>query len=156
MTVQQLNRVLVPPQGIYITIWCTTLSWTEETKTSTHAEDAKHEHTDPRLAGTGRVMIKIPKTSLCYLTTNQSEESHAPCSPHPKCCYQGAWVFWALAAHSPCFVSCNKCCTFPHHNLVSVDWLCCAEGKWTQVQFHLYAMSRIGKFMGTESRWLVA
>ena len=35
------------------------------------------------------------------------------------------WVFWAWATHSPCLVPCNKRCTFLHHNLVSVDWLCC-------------------------------
>ena len=29
----------------------------------------------------------------------------------------------------------NKCCTFLHHNPVSVAWLCCAAGKQTQVWF---------------------
>ena len=28
----------------------------------------------------------IPGVPLCCLTTNQSEESHTPYSPHPKCC----------------------------------------------------------------------
>lgn len=34
---------------------------------------------DARLVGTKRLMIKIAKTSSCYCSTNQSEESHAPC-----------------------------------------------------------------------------
>ena len=29
----------------------------------------------------------------------------------------------------------NKCCTFLHHNAVSVDWLSCVTGEWTQVWF---------------------
>lgn len=29
----------------------------------------------------------------------------------------------------------NKCYTFLQHNLVSVEWLYCAAGEWTQVQF---------------------
>ena len=27
----------------------------------------------------------------------------------------------------------NKSLTFLHHKLVSVNWLCCAVGEWTQV-----------------------
>lgn len=34
---------------------------------------------DARLVGTKRLMIKIAKTSSYYCSTNQSEESHAPC-----------------------------------------------------------------------------
>ena len=55
--VQPWVRVLVPPQGIYITI---PLSSSVGTKTSTQVEDGKH---------------KMPGTLSCYLTTNQSEES---------------------------------------------------------------------------------
>ena len=36
--------------------------------------------------------------------------------------------------------SCNKCCTFLHHNPVSIDWLYCMSADWTWVQF-----SNIGK-----------
>lgn len=43
-------------------------------------------------------------------------------------------VFGAWAGHSSCFMPCNKHCTFFHHNLVSVDWLCCTVGKWIQVK----------------------
>ena len=30
-------------------------------------------------------MTKIPETRPGYFITNQSEESHVPCTPHPKC-----------------------------------------------------------------------
>ena len=36
---------------------------------------ADHKHVDPRLVGTRTLMIKIPETPPCYLTTNQSEQS---------------------------------------------------------------------------------
>ena len=39
---------------------------------------------EARLVGTERWMIEIPLTSPCYLTTNQSEESHTPYSHHPQ------------------------------------------------------------------------
>ena len=41
---------------------------------------------NPRLVGTRSLMIEIPGTPPCYLTTNQSEESHVHCSPPHKCC----------------------------------------------------------------------
>ena len=31
-------------------------------------------------------------------------------------------VFWPLAAWTPCLTTCNKRCTFLHHNSLSVDW----------------------------------
>lgn len=43
---------------------------------------------------------------------------------------RGRLVVWAWAVHTPCLESCNKCCPFLHHNPKSVDWLCCALGKW--------------------------
>ena len=46
---------------------------------------------------------------------------------------QGDRVVWALAAHSPCLVTCNKYCTFLHHNPVPVDWFYCASGEKTWV-----------------------
>ena len=39
---------------------------------------------EARLVGTRRLMIEIPGTSPCYLTTSQSEESHTPYSHHPQ------------------------------------------------------------------------
>ena len=45
---------------------------------------AVHKHIDPRLVGTSRLMIKITKTSPCYLNTKKSEESPwaATLKPH--------------------------------------------------------------------------
>ena len=67
--------------------------------------------------------------SVWELCTNWSHTLQTP----PSHCFQnlfpevhqGVQVLWAWAAHSPCLVSCNKCCTFLNHNLVSVDWLYC-------------------------------
>ena len=44
--------------------------------------------TDPGLVGTRRLIIEMPKIPTCYLTHNQSKESHTPCSPHLKPCLQ--------------------------------------------------------------------
>ena len=66
--VQPWGRVLVPPQGIYITI---PLSCLADTETPTRWKKyAAHKHTDPRQAGTRRLMKLTPT----YLTTNQSED----------------------------------------------------------------------------------
>ena len=45
---------------------------------------------DPRLVGTRRLMIGIPGIPPCYLTTNQSEESHVPCSPSPNVAFKNS------------------------------------------------------------------
>ena len=101
-------------QGIYITISHISLRCSSETKTTAcpggglrlHAD---HRHTDPRLSGIRRLMIRTPETSLCHLTTTgESEESHAPCKLHPR---YGLWrtfpwgpsdqVFRAWATHFP-------------------------------------------------------
>ena len=37
----------------------------------------------------------------------------------------GSSGLWALAAWTPHLKSCNKCCTFLHCNLVSVNWIYC-------------------------------
>ena len=77
--------------------------------------------------------------TLDYLTTNQSEEcpqaDHITHNPSPSPCLykpfpeslQGVQVFQALATWTSCLVPCNKCCTFLHHNQVSVDWLYCVQ-----------------------------
>ena len=66
-------------------------------------------------------LIRPPAT----LTSNvASNESH-----------KGGWVFWWQDAPSLCLAPCNKCCALLHHNPVSVDWLCCVLGDWTQVWF---------------------
>ena len=44
--------------------------------------------------------------------------------------HQGILVFWALDAWTSCLATCNKSCTFLHHNATSVDWL-----YYVQVQF---------------------
>ena len=59
---------------------------------------------DSRLVRTRRLVIEIPGTLHCYLTNNQSEESHSFCCPHPKLLpenHQGVQVFWEWATHSP-------------------------------------------------------
>ena len=62
---------------------------------------------------------------------NQSKNcagaDHTPCSslPHTAFNTPSLKVFWAWAAHSPPLAPCNKCCTFLHHNLVSVDSFYC-------------------------------
>ena len=66
------GRVLVPPQGKYTTI---SLSSSVGTKAPTQVED-----------GNLRLSTRFPGAVLCYLTTNQSEESHLLCSHHPKFC----------------------------------------------------------------------
>ena len=44
-------------------------------------------------------MIKIPETLPCYLTTNQSEESHAPGNPTPNVAFKYASLktIWQFA-----------------------------------------------------------
>ena len=49
--------------------------------------------------------------------------------------HQGIWAFWAWAAHSPCLVSCSKCCTFLFHNPSAYRLALLHAGKWTQVWF---------------------
>ena len=67
------SRVLVPPQGIYMT---TSLSSSARTKVLTQVED-----------GNFKLNTRFLEHCLpCYLATNQSEESHTPCRPHPKFC----------------------------------------------------------------------
>ena len=54
------------------------MSYSAETKVLTQMEDSGCMLTtalDPRLVGTRRWIIKVPKTSPCDHTTNQSEES---------------------------------------------------------------------------------
>ena len=52
------------------------------------------------------------------------------------------WGFESFECYLPTLLtwSCNKCCTFLHHNPVSIDWLYCMSADWTSVQF-----SNIGK-----------
>lgn len=48
---------------------------------------------------------------------------------------------------------CNKCCTFLYyHSIVSVDWLCCAVGKWTQVHSN-NTCDNSSSCLGTISSW---
>ena len=72
-TIKKLQgRVLVPPQGIYTTI---SLSSSAGAKAPTQVEDSNL-----------RLSTRFPGAVPCYLTTNQSEESHLLCSHHPKFC----------------------------------------------------------------------
>ena len=52
------------------------------------------------------------------------------------------WGFESFECYLPILLtwSCNKCCTFLHHNPVSIDCLYCMSADWTWVQF-----SNIGK-----------
>ena len=89
------TRVLISPKGIHITFWYIDLSCFAGTVHPPPSHNYHHhqwgvwwlhadrKELDPRLVGTRRLMIKIPETSPCYLTTNQSEESHVPCNRYP-------------------------------------------------------------------------
>ena len=59
------------------------------TKAPTHVEDGTYM-LRPRLAGTRRLMIKIPGTPPCHLTTSQSEESHTPAALAPNVTFKNA------------------------------------------------------------------
>lgn len=80
-----------------------------------------------------RLIIKVPETPSCDLTSNQSKENQASCSLQPKYCLKKhfpeshwkVWVFWARGAHSPCLVPYNKLCTILYHSPVTIDCLCC-------------------------------
>ena len=51
------------------------------------------------------------------------------------------------------FAVCNKCYTFLHdHPIVSVNWLCCAVGKWTQVHSN-NTCDNSSSCLGTISSW---
>lgn len=78
-----MGRVLVPPQGMYRTILSYLQVLLQELSPPPHVED-EHKHMDPRLVGTRKLMIEIPGIPPSYLTTNQSEEGHTPCSTSPK------------------------------------------------------------------------
>ena len=77
-------------------------------------------------------MVEIPGTPPCDLTTNQSEESHAPCSRHPNVAFKNYSLkttgrFWsfeqALSIHLAW--PCNKTFSAPHSNvLVCLASLC--------------------------------
>ena len=59
-----------------------TLEYSAGTKITPHPQvDADHQLVDPRLAGVRRLMIKIPETPPCYLTSNDLEESHPAAFP---------------------------------------------------------------------------
>ena len=96
---------------------------------------------DPRLAET-RLMIEIPKTSTISPPTNQKNMHELIMHPVTLITYvafknplaeshQGVPAFWESAAHAACLAP----CTFPHHNLVSEDWLCCTWDEETRFQF---------------------
>ena len=85
-------------------------------------------------------MIKIPKTSPCYLINSPSEESP---QPSPKCCLLKTLPWKPLGSlgyllSMSCPISLFgalqvNAVLSPHP--VSVDWLCCMVGEWTQVWF---------------------
>ena len=105
------------------------MSFFADTKTPTRWKKltADHQHVDTRLVGTRRLKMLTPKIPPCYLTINQSENcaqaEHTPCDPLPHTVFKNP----SLKA--------NKHCTFLCHKPVSVDWLYCALGEWTQVCF---------------------
>lgn len=69
----------------------------------------EQKHMDPRLVGTRRLMVEISGPP-CYLTSNQSEESHISWSPTPRFAFKnsslkatgkfGLFEHWDV--HSPC------------------------------------------------------
>ena len=70
------------------------------------------------------------------------EFPHAMCSKtkkkKKKSLPESQWVvqiFWALAALSPCLVSCNEHCSVLHHSVGSVDELGSELGKWISIWF---------------------
>ena len=75
--VQWLKQDTGSSSRIYITI---SLSSSTGTKAPTLVEDGNYR-LRPRTGWNQRLRIDIPGTLLCYLTTNQSEESQIPCSP---------------------------------------------------------------------------
>ena len=77
-----------------------------------------------------------------YLSTNQSEERPYPVTLSLTLSLinlslkaLGEFGPFEPSCWTPCLVPCNPHCTFLHHNLVSVDWLCCNVGERTQVWF---------------------
>ena len=86
-----------------------------------------HKHLDPRVVGTRRLMIKIPKTSSCYLTTNQSEEclsvDHKPVILTPN----------AALKKKPSLQSIREFRSFEHELSILLD-LCPANKCYTYLQ----------------------
>ena len=71
-----------------------------------------HKQVDTRLPGTRRLMIKIPETSPCYLTINQSEES-----PY------AATLTTNVAFKSPPLKAIWESGSFEHELPVFLDWI---------------------------------
>ena len=116
------GRVLVPPQGTYITV---SLSSSARTKAPTHVEG-------------GNYMLR-PQTGwnlkaddwdswTCYLTTNQSEESHTPWSSHLKSAYKNSSLkplgdFGSFEHEPPLFLACLQNTRFFAPNSDVSVWL---------------------------------
>ena len=96
-----------------------------------------------RLAGTRRLMIKILKTSHCYLTTNQSEESSWAATLTPNVAFKNhslkaIWEFGSFEHKLPILPAWHRAINTVLSfitTLVSVDWLFCEASERTQVWF---------------------
>lgn len=90
----------------------------------------------------------VPSSSTSQRIVQEAD--HAPCDPLPYTVFKNPSLkpnslknsnsrdFGSFEHKLPIllgFVPSNKCYTFLHHNLVSVDWLSCSVSEWTQVQF---------------------
>ena len=142
--VQQKKRVLLPPQGIYINIWCVYL-WAVLQKWNSHPGGRwwQHaEHVNPRLVGTRKLVIKFPEHPVTSPPKDQKKVLHSvPLTPtfaSINCSLTATGEFGSFEHELPTLlVLCpeNKRCTLLHHNLMSIDWLCCVAGEWIQVWF---------------------
>ena len=67
-------------------------------------KDDDSKYVDLKVDGTRRLKINIPKIPPCYLTTNQSEEDHAPCILNSNNTFKSLSLqaMGNLAALSPC------------------------------------------------------
>ena len=147
------QRPLVPPQGLWIIFWATSLSGFTDTKTPTKWKKlphADHKQVDPTPVGTRRLMMLTPEIPPCYLTTNQSDRypkaDLAPCDPVPHLAFKHPSLkaireFASFEYELPILLAWPHngypSVSYPllHHNLVSTDWLCCVMGEWNQVWF---------------------
>lgn len=82
---------LLPPQGIHTTIWYTSelfyRNWGSHPGGGLTSDWAQAYRPQ---TGWNQLITEIPGMLPCYLTSNQSEEGHTPCSPPPKLAFKNS------------------------------------------------------------------
>lgn len=136
-----------PPQGIYITIGCLSLSSSTGMKVPTQEENVYSRlstSTGCRLVRNRRLRTEVPGTPPVTLPpTNEKKVTYPAAALSQNFTFKYASLKttekFGSFEHEPHVYSlsgtCNKHCTFPHHKEVSVDWLCWVVDKRTQVWF---------------------